>query len=120
MRPREAKVDDRIFWKRRSFLGENISNGNWIIATILLLSGGGALQQGWIIAAIGLGVAGALSIVWNEAVAKTATIVGVWLTVGAVSAWGLGLACDAAFGMPAIGHVIGLIVAIGGVVFTID
>ena len=120
MRPRVAKIDGRAFWKRRSFLGENISNGNWIIATILLLSGGGALQQGWIIAAIGLGVAGALSIVWNEAVAKTATIVGVWLAAGAASAWGLSLACDAAFGMPAIGHVIGLIVAIGGVVFTID
>lgn len=120
MRIRAVKVDDRHFWKRRSFLGENISNGNWIIATILLLCGGGALQQGWIIAAIGLGVAGALSIVWNEAVAKTATIVGVWLTAGAASAWVLALACNAMFGMPAIGHVIGLIVAIAGVVMTID
>jgi hypothetical protein len=120
MRPREAKIDDRAFWKRRSFLGENISNGNWIIAIILLLSGGGALQQGWIVAAIGLGVAGALSIVWNEAVAKTATIVGVWLAAGAASAWGLSLACNAAFGMPAIGHVVGLIIAIVGIVMTID
>jgi hypothetical protein len=120
MRIRAVKVDDRHFWKRRSFLGENISNGNWIIATILLLSGGGALQQGWIIAAIGLGVAGALSIVWNPAVAKTATIVGAWLVAGGVSAFGLGLVCNSAFGSPAIGHVIGLVIAIGGIVFTID
>ncbi len=87
---------------------------------ILLLSGGGALRQGWIIAAIGLGIVGALSFVWNEAVAKTATIVGVWLAAGAAAAWGLSLACNAAFGMPAIGHVIGLIIAIVGIVMTID
>lgn len=120
MRPKVIKVDDRPFLQRRSLLGENISNGNWIVATVLLLSGGGALKQGWIFAAIGLGVAGALSIVWNPAVAKTATIVGVWLVAGGGAAWGLGLACEAAFGSQAIGHVIGLVIAIGGIVFTID
>ncbi len=120
MRPRVTKVDDRHFWYRRSFFGENISNGNWIVAMVLLLSGGGALQQGWIVTSIGLGIAGALGFVWNEAVAKTATIVGIWLAAGAGSAWVLGLACDAMFGTAAIGHAIGLVIAIAGVVMTID
>lgn len=120
MRPRVVKVDDRPFLQRRSLLGENISNGNWIVSSVLLLVGGGAIQQGWIMAAVGLGVAGALAIVWNPAVAKTATVVGVWLVAGGVSAWGFGLVCNSAFGSPAIGHVIGLVIAIGGIVFTID
>lgn len=120
MRVRVKPVDTRHFWKRRSLLGENISNGNWIIATILLLLFAGAIQQGWIVAAIGLGVAGLLSIVWNEGVAKTTTIIGVWLVVGGATAWLLGLASNYAFGMDSIGHFIGLVVAIAGVVITID
>ncbi len=71
-----VKIDDRSFWWRRSFLGENISNGNWIIALILSLACGGAIYSGWIWTGVGLGVASALSFVWNESVAKTATIVG--------------------------------------------
>lgn len=120
MRIREKPVDNRHFWHRRSLLGENINNGNWIIASILLLSGGGALYQGWIVAAIALGVAGLLSIVWNEGVAKTTTIIGVWLVVGAASAWLLGLATNSMFGSTAGGHAVGLVVAIAGVVMTID
>ena len=74
----------------------------------------------WIVAAIGLGVAGLLSIVWNPGVAKTTTIIGGWLVAGAVSAFLLSLACNAMFGMPAIGHFIGLVITIAGVVTTID
>ncbi len=120
MRIRAVKVDTRHFWKRRSFLGENISNGNSIVAAILLLAAGCTLYQGWIIAAIGLGVAGLLSIVWNDGVAKTSTIIGGWLLAGAASAWLLSMACDAMFGMPAIGQFIGLVITIAGVVTTID
>ena len=120
MRVREKPIDTRHFWHRRSLLGENISNGNWIIAGILLLSGGGALQQGWIIAAVALGVAGLLSIVWNEGVAKTTTIIGSWIVAGAASAWLLGMATNAMFGTPAAGHAVGLVVAIVGIVLTID
>ena len=120
MRIRAVKVDDRHFWKRRSFLGENISNGNSIVATVLLLAAGGTLYQGWIIVAIGLGVAGMLSFVWNEGVAKTTMIIAGWLVAGAASAWLLSLASDAMFGMPAIGHFIGLVITIAGVVTTID
>ena len=115
-----VRIDDRVFWKRRSYLGENISNGNWIVATILLSSCGGAIHQGWIWPGIGLGVAGSLSIVWNEAVAKTATIVGGWIVAGVASAWLLGMACDAMFGNATIGHALGLVVGIAGVVKTID
>lgn len=120
MRVRVKPIDTRHFWKRRSLLGENISNGNWIIAAILLLSTAGCIYQGWILAAVGLGIAGLLSIVWNEGVAKTTTIIGVWLVAGAATAWVLALACDAMFGNPAIGHFIGLVVAIAGIVKTID
>lgn len=120
MRVRAKPVDTRDFWYRRSFLGENISNGNWIVATILLLSTAGCIYQGWILAAIGLGVAGLLSIVWNPAVAKTTTIIGSWLVAGAGTAWVLGMACGAMFDNPAIGHFIGLVVAIAGIVKTID
>ena len=101
-------------------LGENISNGNWIIAAILLATGGGALQQGWIIAAVAFGVAGLLSFVWNEGVAKTTTIIGSWIIAGATSAYLLGMVCNSLFGSPAIGHFTGLVVAIAGVVLTID
>ena len=90
------------------------------MATVLLLCGGGALQMGWILVAIGLGVAGLLSIVWNPGVAKTTTIISVWLVAGAGTAWVLGMACNSLFGMDTIGHVIGLVVAIVGVVATID
>ena len=120
MRTRVRPVDTRAFWYRRSVLGENISNGNWIVALVLLSSGGGALQQGWIVAAIALGVAGLLSIVWNEGVAKTATIVGSWIVAGATSAYLLGMVSNSLFGAPTIGHVVGLVVAIAGVVLTID
>lgn len=120
MRPRATPIDQRPFWNRRSILGENISNGNWIVALILLLSGGGALQQGWIIAAIGLGVAGLLSVVWNDGVAKTTTIIGSWIVAGAASAWLLGLLTTSMFGSPAGGHAVGLIIAIAGIVTTID
>lgn len=116
----KIKQDDRVFWKRRSFLGENISNGNSIVATVLLLAGGGALYGGWLLIAIPLGVAGLLSFVWNEGVAKTTMIIGGWIAAGAASAFLLGMACNALFGMPAIGHFIGLVVGIVGVVTTID
>ncbi|MBC7821192.1 MAG: hypothetical protein IAG10_30260 [Planctomycetaceae bacterium] len=114
------KTDDRAFWQRRSFLGENISNGNWIIAAILLLSSGGAVYTGWIGVGVGLGVAGLLSIVWNPAVAKTATIVGGWIVAGVASAWLLGMLCNSMFGSPAIGYGSGLAIAIIGVIKTID
>ncbi len=120
MRVREKPIDTRHFWHRRSLLGENISNGNWIVAAIFLLSGAGALQQGWIITAIALGIAGLLSIVWNEGVAKTTTIIGSWIVAGAASAWLLGMATNAMFGSTAGGHAIGLVVAIVGVFLTID
>ena len=120
MRQKVAKVDDRHFWYRRSMLGENISNGNWIIATLLLGSCGFSVQQGWIVAAVALGIAGLLSIVWNPGVAKTTTIIGVWIVAGSASAWLLGMACDAMFGTPAIGYGLGLVVAIVGIVSTID
>ena len=115
-----VKIDDRTFWWRRSFLGENISNGNWIVALILLLACGGAIYSGWIWTGVCLGVAGLLSIVWNESVAKTATIVGSWIAAGALSAWLLGMACDAMFGNPPIGHAVGLVIAIVGIIKTID
>lgn len=120
MRVRVKPIDTSHFWHRRSLLGENITNGNWIVALVLLLSAGGALQQGWIVAAIGLGVAGLLSIVWNDGVAKTATIIGGWIAAGAASAWLLGLLTTSMFGSPTGGHVVGLIVAIAGIVVTID
>ena len=120
MRVREKPIDTRDFWHRRSILGENISNGNWIISAILLLSAGGAVYRGWILAAVALGVAGLLSIVWNEGVAKTTTIIGGWIVAGGASAWLLGMATDAMFGSTAGGHAIGLVVAIVGVVLTID
>ena len=120
MRTRVKPVDTRTFWYRRSMLGENISNGNWIIAAILLAIGGGALQQGWIIAAVAFGVAGLLSFVWNEGVAKTTTIIGSWIIAGATSAFLLGMVCNSLFGSPTIGHFTGLVVAIAGVVLTID
>ena len=120
MAVRAKKIDDRAFWVRRSLLGENISNGNWIVGTTLLLSGGFALKQGWILAAILLGVAGLLSFVWNPSVAKTTTIIGGWLVVGGASAWVLGLLCVAMFGSPAGGHAMGLVIGIVGIVMTID
>lgn len=116
----KIKKDDRPFWQRRSFLGENISNGNSIVATVLLLGGGGALYGGWILIAVPLGVAGLLSFVWNEGVAKTTTIIGGWIVAGAASAWLLGMACNALFGMSSIGHFLGLVVGIVGVLVTID
>lgn len=116
----KIKPDDRPFWKRRSFLGENISNGNSIVATVLLLAAVGAAYGGWIVVAVPLGVAGLLSFVWNAGVAKTTTIIGGWITAGAASAWVLGLLCNSLFGMPAIGHFVGLVVGIVGVVTTID
>ena len=116
----KVKFDDRPFWWRRSILGENISNGNWIVALILLLGGGFAISQGWIATGIGLGVAGMLSFVWNEGVAKTTYIISAWVVVGAVSAWVLGFACNAMFGMPILGHILGLIGGIAGVIATID
>lgn len=117
---RVKKIDDRTFLKRRSFLGEHISNANWIAAVILLVAGVGAAYYGWIIVGIGLGVAGLLSYVWNEGVAKTTTIIGGWLVAGAGSAWLLGLLCNTMFGVPAIGYFIGLVIGIVGVVTTID
>lgn len=120
MRVREKKIDDRPFLQRRSYLGESISNKNWIMATVLLGSGGFALSRTWIVASIALGVAGLLSIVWNPGVAKTTAIIGGWLVVGSASAWVLGLACDAMFGQPALGHALGLAVGIIGIVLTID
>lgn len=114
------RIDDRPFWQRSSFLGENISNGNWIVALVLLLCCGGAIFAGWIWAGVALGIAGLLSIVWNAAVAKTATIVGVWIVTGVGSAWLLGMLCEAMFGSPALGFAAGLGVAITGVVMTID
>lgn len=116
----KIKIDDRPFWKRRSFLGENISNGNSIVAVVLLLGSGGAVSQGWIMAAVPLGIAGLLSIVWNPAVAKTTTIIGGWLTAGAGTAWLLGMVCNSLFGQPSIGHFAGLVVGIVGVMMTID
>ncbi len=116
----KIKIDDSPFWMRRSYLGENISNGNWIIAAIFILSGGIALYREWIWVGIVLGVAGLLSIVWNEGVAKTTIIIGGWIAAGAASAWLLSLLCNAAFGMPVIGYAIGLAVAIIGVIVTID
>lgn len=118
--PAKVKIDDRAFWWRRSVLGENISNGNWIVALILLLGGGFAVSQGWIVSGIGLGVAGMLSFVWNEGVAKTTYIIGAWVVAGASSAWLLGMLCNAMFGMPIIGYIIALIASISGVVKTID
>lgn len=120
MATRLKKIDDRPFLKRRSFLGENISNGNWILAVILLASGGGAAYYGWLLVGLALGVAGLLSYVWNEGVARTTTIIVGWIVAGAASAWLLGLLCNTMFGMPAIGYFIGLVVGIVGVVTTID
>lgn len=120
MRVKEKKIDDRPFLQRRSLLGENISNKNWIMALVLLGSAAGAASQAWIGTAIGLGVAGLLSIVWNEGVAKTTTIIGVWILAGGGSAWVLGMACNAMFGQPALGHAVGLIVGIVGIILTID
>ncbi len=117
---RLKKIDDRPFWKRRSFLGENISNANWIVAAILLASGGGAACFGWFIVGGALGVAGLLSYVWNDGVAKTTTIIGGWIAAGAGSAWLLGLLCNAMFGNPAVGYFGGLVIGIVGVVATID
>lgn len=116
----KVKKDDRPFWQRRSFLGENISNGNSIVATLLLLSAGGALYTGWLMIAIPLGVAGLLSFVWNDGVARTTMIIGGWIVAGASSAWLLGMVCNSLFGMPAIGHFAGLVIGIAGVVTTID
>lgn len=112
--------DDRPFWIRRSYLGASISNGNWIVAAALFLTGGVLLQRGWILLAVLLGVAGMLSIVWNQAVARTTTIIGGWIAMGASSGWVLGLAGDAMFGMPALGHALGLAIGIVGVIITID
>lgn len=120
MRVREKKIDDRPYLQRRSYLGENISNKNWIMATVLLGSCGFAVSRGWIVTSVAFGVAGLLSIVWNPGVAKTATIIGGWIVVGSASAWVLGLACNAMFGQPALGHAIGLGVGIIGIVLTID
>ena len=114
------KIDDRPFWWRSSYLGENISNGNWIVAVVLLLCCGGAIFANWIWAGVALGIAGLLSIVWNGAVARTATIVGGWIVAGVGSAWLLGLLCDSLFGNSAIGHTAGLAVGIVGVIKTID
>ena len=116
----KVKKDDRPFWRRRSLLGENISNGNWIIAAIFLLSGGGAFYKGWIVAGVCLEIASLLSFVWNESVAKTTTIIGSWIAAGAGSAWLLSLLCNYIFGMPAIGYALGLGVAIVGMMMTID
>lgn len=115
-----VKIDDRTFWWRRSFLGENISNGNWIIALILALACGGAIYTGWIWVGVGLGVASSLSIVWNESVAKTATIVGTWIVVGVGSAFLFAMLSNAMFGSPALGHMLGLAIGIAGVVKMID
>lgn len=120
MRVKEKKIDDRPFLQRRSYLGENISNKNWIMATVLLGACGFAISRAWIVTAVAFGVAGLLSIVWNPGVAKTATIIGGWLVVGSGSAWVLGLACNAMFGQPALGHALGLAVGIIGIVLTID
>ena len=117
---RVLKKDDRPFWIRRSFIGEHISNRNWIIAMILLISAGFAFHSGWVVTAVGLGVAGMLSFVWNEGVAKTTTIIGVWIVAGGSSAWLLGLICGAVTGMPIIGYAMGLAVGIVGVMMTID
>jgi hypothetical protein len=116
----KVKIDDRPFWRRRSFLGENISNGNSIVAATLLASSAGAAYVGWLMASIALGIAGMLSIVWNESVAKATTIIGCWILVGAGSAWLLGMLCDSFFGMPAVGYFAGLVIGIVGVTKTID
>lgn len=116
----KVRPDDRVFWQRRSVLGENISNGNWIVALILLLGGGFAFSRGWIGAGVGLGIAGMLSFVWNEGVAKTTYIICAWVIAGAASAWVLGFLCNAMFGMPIIGYIVGLIAGISGVIATID
>ena len=114
------KIDDRSVWWRRSILGANISNGNWIIALIFSLACGGAIYTEWIWVGVGLGVASLLSIVWNESVAKTATIVGTWIAAGVASAWLLGMLCDSMFGNPPIGHALGLVIGVVGVIKTID
>ncbi len=114
------KIDDRPFWQRSSFLGENISNGNWIVAFVLLLCCGGAIYTGWIWPGVALGIAGLLSIVWNDAVAKTSTIIGGWIAAGVGSAFLLGMLCNVIFGTPALGYASGLGIAIVGVVMTID
>lgn len=119
MKPRIIK-DDRSFWWRGSYLGRDISNGNWIIAVVLLAASGGAFSRQWIIAGVVLLVAGLLSFVWNEGVAKTTAIITAWVSIGAGSAWVLGLACGAMFGMPVVGYAVGLIIGIAGVVTTID
>jgi hypothetical protein len=116
----KVKSDDGPFWMRRSYLGESISNGNWIICAILILSGSIAFYREWIWVGIVLGVAGLLSFVWNEGVAKTTTIIGGWIAAGAASSWLLSLVCNAAFGMPVLGYAMGLAVAIIGVLVTID
>lgn len=87
---------------------------------ILLISAGFAFHSGWVVTAVGLGVAGMLSFVWNEGVAKTTTIIGVWIVAGGSSAWLLGLICGAVTGMPIIGYAMGLAVGIVGVMMTID
>lgn len=116
----KVKQDDRPFWRRRSILGENISNGNSIVAAILLASSGGAAYVGWLMASIPLGIAGLLSIVWNPSVAKATTIVGCWIVAGAISAWLLSMLCNSFFGMPAVGYFAGLVIGIAGVMKTID
>ena len=116
----KVRPDDRPFWQRRSYMGEGISNRNWIIALIFLLSAAFAVYKEWIWAGVGLGVAGMLSFVWNEGVAKTTTIIGVWIVAGAGSAWVLSFVCNAVFGMPILGHILGLVVGLVGVMMTID
>jgi hypothetical protein len=90
------------------------------VAAILLVGSGGAAYVGWLVASILLGIAGLLSIVWNDSVAKTTSIIGCWIVAGAGSAWLLGMLCDSLFGMPAVGYFAGLVIGIGGVMKTID
>jgi hypothetical protein len=115
-----VRNDDSPFWQRRSFFGEYIKNSNWIIAAIFFVFGGIAIKQGWVLAGVLLIVAGTLSFVWNEGVAKTATIIGGWIVAGVATAFVLSYACGYAFGMPAIGYFVGLAVGLIGVMMTID
>lgn len=82
--------------------------------------GGFSLAKLWIPVGIAFVIAGLLSFVWNEGVAKTTTIIGAWIVAGSASAWVLGIVCNAMFGMPALGYFIGLVIGIAGVVKTID
>ena len=115
-----VRKDDSPFWHRRSFFGEYIKNSNWIIAAVLFLFAGIAINQGWVFAGVLLIVTGTLSFVWNEGVAKTATIIGVWVVAGSVSAFALSYVCGYVFGMPAVGYFLGLAIGLTGVMMTVD